>query len=377
MKILHCSDLHFGQTFFGYDRSDEHRHLLDFIADTVASEKPDILIIAGDIFDGPQPSASLQRLTVEGMLRIKNANPDMRLIAIAGNHDSGAGHEAHKALWSAVGCDMIGSIHKNADIKDYIIKISNVGSICALPFSSPRNMPDNVFRRLYEAADEVTDEHLPIILTAHLTVSDCDFSGHDISIGGVDAVNADALLDEFDYVALGHIHRPQTLTSARRVRYSGAPVAVSFDERYPHSISLVTIDSRSASPVIEEIPIEPLHPLVSLPSHHLSPADAMAALEDFEADKCCYIRLMVKTDSYLPAGLIERAREICKAKQQRFCLVHTSAERSKEKSERSSMSVTEFLESTPLSIAKRYFDDKGLSFDSDLETLFDEIAGNK
>ena len=88
MKILHTSDWHLGQVFYGYDRREEQQAFLEALAEVVGRERPDVMIVSGDVFHNSTPSAQAKRMYVEGMMRIHEACPTMTVVVIAGNHDS-------------------------------------------------------------------------------------------------------------------------------------------------------------------------------------------------------------------------------------------------------------------------------------------------
>lgn len=121
-------------------------------------------------------------------------------------------------------------------------------------------------------------------------------------VGGIDSIELDELGTGFDYAALGHIHHAQTLEGADgRVHYSGAPIPVSFDETFAHTVSVVEIASHGAIPEIREVEIKSLHPLVNLPSDGFGSWDEVIELvKAFPLDNPAYIRLNVEVDDYLP-----------------------------------------------------------------------------
>ena len=87
IRILHTADWHLGQSFFGYDRTDEHLHFLDWLCDTIRQHDVDVLIIAGDVFDVSNPSAASQRMFYRFVSRVTTENPALQLVVVAGNHD--------------------------------------------------------------------------------------------------------------------------------------------------------------------------------------------------------------------------------------------------------------------------------------------------
>ena len=90
IRILHTADWHLGQTFFGYDRTQEHEHFLDWLAGVLTKNKIDVLIVAGDVFDVSNPSAASQRMFYRFIHRVTTENPRLQLVVVAGNHDSAA-----------------------------------------------------------------------------------------------------------------------------------------------------------------------------------------------------------------------------------------------------------------------------------------------
>ena len=112
-KFIHSSDWHIGQSFYGYDRSEEQRDFLRQLADIVRKHTPDALLVSGDIFHTAAPSNAAVNLYVEEMLNIHKACPTMAIIVIAGNHDSASRLDSDKKLWQLAGVTVIGSITRD------------------------------------------------------------------------------------------------------------------------------------------------------------------------------------------------------------------------------------------------------------------------
>ena len=378
MKIIHTSDWHLGQNFYGYDRTQEQNHALQQIEDLVRQETPDALVVSGDIYDTPQPSSAVQTLFTEAIMRIHKASPQTEIIITAGNHDSGAKHEISRVLWETQSVHMIGTINKE-DTLEQIIELPGKGFIIAVPYSSERHIPEGFWQGLLDEVEAQNEDGLPVVLMAHLTVSGCDFKGHDnakdISVGGIDAVELEELGVGYDYVALGHIHRAQTIEgSDGRVRYSGTPVPVSFEENYPHTVSVVEIASHGATPMIREIAIDNPYPLVTLPSVGYAPWDEVKRLlTEYPKDNPSYIRLNVEVEDVLPPDAIPEARKILSEGEGRFCLVNARRKRV-ESAEKTALSVTEFRAMEPIAVARMYAEESGRVFDEDLEALFNEVV---
>jgi exonuclease SbcD len=378
MKIIHTSDWHLGQNLYNYDRTEEHSDALRQIEELVRQETPDALVVSGDIYDTPQPSSAVQTLFTEAVMRMHEASPRTEIIITAGNHDSGAKHEISRVLWKTQKVHMIGTINKE-DTLEQIIRIPGKGFIIAVPYSSERHIPEGFWQGLLDEVEAQNDEGLPVVLSAHLTVSGCDFQGHDsardVSVGGIDAVDLEVLGTGYDYVALGHIHRAQTIEgSDGRVRYSGTPIPVSFDENYPHTVSVVEIASHGATPAIREIAIDNPYPLVTLPSDGYAPWDEVKRLlTEYPKDNPSYVRLNVEVEDVLPPDAIPEARKILSEGEGRFCLVNARRKRV-ESAEKTALSVTEFRAMEPIAVARLYAEESGRVFDEELEALFNEVV---
>ena len=377
MKIIHTSDWHLGHELYGYDRSEEQASALEQIEAIIKKEQPDALLVSGDVFHTSAPSAAVQKSFTAAVMRMHASAPGMTIVITAGNHDSGARHEITRILWETQGVHMIGTISKS-DLESHIIALPGKGWIIAVPYSSERRIPEGFWQGLLDEVAFRNEEGLPVVLSAHLTVSGADFRGHDTvrerSVGGIDSVGIDELGTGYDYVALGHIHRPQTLKgSGGRVRYSGTPIPVSFDETYPHSVSVVEIASHGAAPIIREEEIENPHPLVSLPAEGYAPWEEVKQLaERFPKDIPAYVRLNIEVENFLPPDTIHEARAIIGKGQGRFCYVNPHRE-TKDKSGRKELTVSEFRAMEPLAVARMYAEDMGFSFDEELERLFLEV----
>ena len=98
MKFIHTADWHLGNTFHGHDRSEEHHHFLKHLLDLISTRRPDALIVAGDIFDTPNPSARAEAMLYDFLLEATSRVQGLQIVLIAGNHDSGSRLEAPAAL---------------------------------------------------------------------------------------------------------------------------------------------------------------------------------------------------------------------------------------------------------------------------------------
>ena len=376
MKILHTSDWHLGHTLYGYDRSEEQNEMLRQIEELVGEERPDALVVSGDIFHTGQPSAAVQTLFTDAVMRMHEASPDTEIVITAGNHDSASRHEITRILWRTQHVHMIGTVDKE-QLVSQVVDIHGKGYVVAIPYLNERSIPEGFWQSLSDVIGNTAG--LPLVLSAHLTVSGSDFSGHedarDLTVGGIDAIDLDTLGTGFDYVALGHIHRPQTLRgSDGRVRYCGTPVPVSFDECFPHTVSVVEIAAHGAKPVIREIEVSNPRPLVSLPTEGFASWEKVQALaKAFPKDNPAYIRLRVEVEDILPPDAQAMARSLFAEGKARFCYLQTQR-KARPSAAPETLSVSEFRAMDPLDVARLFAGDTGMTFDDKLEGLFREAA---
>lgn len=274
MKILHTSDWHLGHLLYNYDRSEEQFAMLAQMEDIIRAQQPDVFLLCGDVYHTSQPSAAVQTMFTDALVRFHQACPQMTIVITAGNHDSGTKHEIFRTPWLSMNVHAIGTLDKEHP-DTHIISIPNVGFVIAIPYVNERNIPEGFIPLLTDQVAAINTHQLPVIISVHTTVKGCDFQGHDqgsdLSVGGIDSIDVQELGTGFDYCALGHIHHQQFVVGGKhRVRYCGTPIPVSFDEQYPHSVSLVTMAHHGDTPIIEQISIDNPHPLVTLPTQDLA-----------------------------------------------------------------------------------------------------------
>jgi len=239
MKILHTSDLHIGHNFSGIDRSDEFDKFFEFLKETIKTENIELLIISGDIFDVYFPSNSALKQYYDFL-----ASLDIRAIIIGGNHDSANTLKAPKELLNAMNIDVI-----SGDNDDYckIIELEDV-VIVAISFLREgilRKIDENLnqaIKTIYQnALKEAKKYNKKVIAIGHLTAYGAKRSSErEIYVGNLESVGSD-IFDGYDYVALGHIHKPQKIK--KNIYYSGSPLSLSFSENYQKSMILLDTSS--------------------------------------------------------------------------------------------------------------------------------------
>ena len=330
MLILHTSDWHIGQTFYHFAREDEHAHIFGQIAEIAGACRPDALLVSGDIFHNATPSASAQRLFVDAVIRLHSASPQTTIVITAGNHDSGSRLASHSALWEKIGVRVIGAAVRDekgcADPSQFIVDLPGKGRIVAVPFFHPSNYPlmspdaDRSRRgpEFYAGVmREASRDDLPVVLMSHLALLGCDTAGHDADgyVGGMEKEPVAYLAEGYDYLALGHIHRPQKISD--RAYYCGSPLPVNFSETYRHGVNLVNIPFHGAIPEIQTLPLDALRKMVTIET--ISFDEAIERLIALDNDDDNYYRLLIDSDEPLPADADSLAMAAVEGKRCRYC----------------------------------------------------------
>ena len=394
MKILHTSDWHLGHALYNYDRTVEQQAFLTQLSRITAEEKPDAMVVSGDIYHYSSPAAATQKMYTDAMLNIHKACPEMTIIVTAGNHDSSSKLEIDSNLWQHFGLNVVGSIERTAEavnLDKHIIEVRNgrqiKGYVVAVPHVYPQNFPildaetpreqrqACFFQALLDEVEKRNTAHLPVVLMAHLSIEGSDRSGHDESIGGIEYVPLSTMGEGYDYLALGHIHCPQDIKgSHHRARYCGTPLPVSFDETYPHSVSIIELE-KGAEPRISTRDIETPIPLVTLPHDPVPFEEALKLLEEYPEEKPAYLRLNVLTKGYLPPDCNEKASNAAKGKACKYCYIKTTRERQTDAEGIKHISIQEMQEMSPLDIAKLYYrETEGEEMDAELCLLMETVV---
>lgn len=267
MLALHVSDLHVGRQFAGLSLDEDHQAIFDQVLAALVEHRPDVLIIAGDIFDRASPPASAVRLFNGFLLRV-TAETSAAIVMIAGNHDSADRIGAMSILTdrrrALVGGDLSGSDRAFTITDDH-----GVVAFSALPFSAELSAreffgdetistPHDVVRAQLARARTTVPGGARWVVVAHGFVAGGALSDTERSltrVGGIETISADVFAGAH-YVALGHLHRAQHVEHAH-IRYSGAPLAFSFAEAdQVKSMQLVEIDGAGRAS-ITALPLTP------------------------------------------------------------------------------------------------------------------------
>lgn len=328
MKIIHTADLHIGQVIYqNYERGDEHDHYFRQLEEWCVQHRPDALVVSGDMFDIQQPSAACKKAFNDYFVSIHKACPEMAIVMTAGNHDSASRIQADSAIWALANTTMVGTApatepHEGWE-EEYIVRMP-AGYIIAMPYMTGERK-ETLQHLLDVVAAENTDKK-PVVMMGHTAVTGLDILGHNIEIGTLKTQDTESFGDGYDYLALGHIHKPQTIGhqedamkddvtyQAPVVRYSGSALHVSCDEAYPHSVSLVEIDRHGGDVNIRQLRIDELRHFNELPQDGTSftnADDAIKAVKAFcEEHASGYIRLRVEYDTDLPSNFNQMVYDI-------------------------------------------------------------------
>ena len=381
MKILHTSDWHIGHMLYGHDRTEEQQSMLDQMVEIVAQEKPDVFILAGDVYDTSQPSAAAQTMFNKTIIRLHDTHPDMTIVATAGNHDSGSKHEIFRTPWEYLNVHTIGNLNKE-NPSSHIIEIPEKGFVIAVPYTHERFLRDGLFQQLIDEVASRNTTQLPVILTAHTSIVGANFLGHENAteknIGGIDSVDVNNIGNGYDYLALGHIHKPQFIhTGKHNVRYSGTPIAISFDEVKEHTVTLLEIHQHGETLTESNfrfIPIHNPHPLTTIPEEGFAAWEHIKeSLRNFPDDAPNYIRLNIKAGDIRKTEAFIEGNNIVKGKKCEILFINIErATDENENHSRTQLTVEELQQISPIEIARLYAKDTGKVFDEDMEQLFIE-----
>jgi len=350
--------------------------MLGRIVETVAEQKPDALVISGDIYHTGQPSAAAVSMFSGTLARMRIACPDMAIVVTAGNHDSASKLVSNADLLGLLNMHAFGSLDTD-NLDNHIINVNGRGYIVAVPYVNSQLLASGVIRELLDRVSVQNIDNLPVVLMAHTTVTGSDARGHDnateLTVGGICGIDISALGTGYDYAALGHIHKPQWISSAGtgRARYSGSPLAVNFDETFPHGVSVIELPGHDINPECHVIEIKPLRPLVTIPATGYSDWDSVKSeLANFPGDIDAYIRLNVAVEDCLPATANDEIDEIIASKKCRFCLINAHRDEFRTNKPHA-LTASELMAKAPIDILEIYLSGIGRELTDEIRELFD------
>ncbi|MDZ5443269.1 exonuclease SbcCD subunit D [Micromonospora sp. 4G57] len=320
MKILHTSDWHVGKVLKGQSRAEEHKQVLAQVIEIARAERPDLVIVAGDLYDTAAPTPEATRLVTRALTALRRTGADV--VAIGGNHDNGQALDALRPWAEAAGITLRGGVRDNPaeHVIDGVTADGERWQLAALPFLSQRyavravemydltaaeanqTYADHLGRVLARLTEGFTEPDRVHLVTAHLTVVGASTGGGERDAHTIlgYAVPATVFPGTAHYVALGHLHRSQRVIGPCPARYSGSPLAVDFGEQENvGSVTVVEVTARTAAQ-IREVPVPGATPLRTV-------RGTLAQLAELEAPEG-WLRVYVREQPR--AGLREEVQEL-------------------------------------------------------------------
>ena len=327
MRILHTSDWHLGQHFMGKSRQAEHQALIAWLLAQVDEQAVDAVLIAGDIFDSGTPPSYARELYSQLVVRLHEAG--VALLLLGGNHDSVATLGENRDLLACLGSTVIATASDPA--AQVVVLPQRNGEpgciVCAIPFIRPRDVLQSqagqsaedkqlslqaaiqahynaVFAAACARRTELTSQlgrKLPLIATGHLTTvgASTSESVREIYVGALEAFPSSAF-PPADYIALGHIHRPQKVGGLEHIRYCGSPIPLSFDEaRQQKEVLLVDLNEAGLQAVCA-LPVPRFQGLASISGSLATLAGPVgAAAAEGTRERPTWLEVTVAEDDYL------------------------------------------------------------------------------
>jgi len=339
MKILHTADWHLGQKFFHRNREEEHKAALDWLAEFIIAEGVELLIVAGDIFDTDSPPNYARKLYFDFLKRLINTCCE-DIVIIAGNHDSANMIDAAKELFKLLNVHIVG--HITDDRKSQIIEIRGANNgplkavVGAVPYLRDKDIRKSVsgedssqrleslrsgvkqhYNEIETELKPYKKENIPVIVTGHLyasggeRVKDRPNSIH-LAVGSLGVIDNDSFSEDFDYVALGHLHREQSLDKNKSIWYSGALIPLDFSEHnIPQAVRLVEFKNKE---IFSQKSIKvPLKRKIRHYTGNLEHISKKLENLDMDVELETWLRLDVETTSYSP-NLHSDLEELIKGK---------------------------------------------------------------
>jgi len=305
LKFIHISDLHIGKRVNEFSMVEDQKYILNEILDVIQREQPDGILMAGDLYDKPVPPAEAVSLLDKFFTRL--ADLEISVFAVSGNHDSAERIAFGSRLMNSRG------VYVSPVYNGTIEKISMEDSygqvwVYLMPFLRPaavrRFFPEEEIHT-YQQAVETAISHLSIdrtkrnVLVTHQFVtgaSRCE--SEEISVGGMDQVDS-SVFEDFDYVALGHLHSPQHV-GRKEIRYCGTPLKYSFSEAEQEK-SLTVVELKEKGEVeLRTIPLKPLRDMRKVKGTYLQVTDRSFYQNTNTED---YLKITLTDEEDIPDGM--------------------------------------------------------------------------
>lgn len=310
MKLVHLADLHLGKKVNEFSMIDDQEYILKEIINIIDDEKTDGVLVAGDVFDRPIPSEEAIKLWDDFLNAMAKRN--IQVFAISGNHDSAVRFAEHTSLMDSTGIHL--SPEYNGKTKKYQIEKQGVKvNIYLLPFIKPIHVrhyfPDEDINNYTDACRvaienmQVNKEELNILIAHQFVTGATRCDSEEISVGGLDNVDV-TVFEDFDYVALGHIHGKQTI-GRETIRYSGTPLKYSFSEKnHVKSVTVIEIDSKKDISV-REVNLTPRRDMAEIRGKC---SDLMQGISNENVDANDYLQVVLTDENDVPNAMSDLRR---------------------------------------------------------------------
>lgn len=296
IRLLHTSDWHLGHSLYDIPRHHEQALFLRWLIERLIEEDVDALLIAGDVFDGANPSAEAQQALYDFLAETRQRRPGLDIILIGGNHDSAARLDAPNSVLRELGIRVVGGLPRDGgaiDMERVIVPLRDRQGeisawVAAVPFLRASDLPaidaeDRLIagvRRVYEevldAARTHRQERHALVAMGHCYMAGAEVSSHSerrILGGNRHALPIDVFSKDFAYVALGHMHLAQTVGGREQVRYSGSPIPLSLGEAsYRHQVCLVDLDGPALT-AVRSLPVPRWAHMLRIPDKGSAPPE--------------------------------------------------------------------------------------------------------
>jgi len=335
MRLIHTADWHLGQRFKdNMDRREEHEHFLTWLLQSIEINKVEILVIAGDIFDSANPPSYAQQQYYSFLAKLYAQGICKDVVVTGGNHDSPDRINAPKELLKVLNVHVVGALPEEGD--SFHIALPGGADepaviIVPVPFLRDQDILRNQdketmsarenrlklgivahYLKASETVSHYKDKGIPVIATGHLFVHGCEASPDServIHIGTLGQISAAEFPDSFDYIALGHLHRPQIVAGNNHIRYCGSPIPLSFSERdYKHQVVLLEIHKGTGQKITSlQIPV--LRQLKRVEGTWPEVTDKLKAMLPAPGQLTTWAELRIKSDES-PVMMAEKVRKL-------------------------------------------------------------------
>lgn len=339
MKILHTSDWHLGQHLISKDRRREHGLFLDWLTGVIKDDHIDVLVVAGDIFESATPPNYALEMYYNFLTCIATTTACRQVAIVGGNHDSPATLNAPRQLLEHLRIRVVGSISE--DPEDDVIVVRDDKDtprcmVCCVPFLRDRDIRPSVAGESYEEKSRALLEGIksyyhqmkeialktqkklstgkagiPMVATGHLFTAGGQVTDgvRDIYVGSLGHVHASYFPPEFDYVALGHLHKPQIAAGLEHIRYAGSPVPLSFSEAgNPKVVVIVEFDDQTAEMTIAQAAVPVFQELRCIRGNLDEIVSAFESMGSPQNSETVWVEVQLDSDEWAP-DLINRINE--------------------------------------------------------------------